>query len=150
MDVMRWNPFEELRALQDEMNRIFEQRVMPAVQKREHVSTRVWSPPVDVYEDDEEIVLYVELAGMNQEDIHIELTSDTLTIRGERKFEDGQRRDRFIRVERAYGEFRRSFTLSMPVKADEVRATYKAGILEIHLPKAEEIRPRKVEVKVAD
>lgn len=150
MDAVRWSPFEELKALQEEMNRLFEQRVMPAAQRREHVSTRVWSPPVDVYEDDDEIILYVELAGMKQEDIHIELTSDTLTIRGERKFEDGDRRDRFIRVERAYGQFQRSFTLGMPVKADEVRASYKSGVLEIHLPKAEEIRPRKVEVKFAE
>jgi len=150
MDVVRWSPFEELKALQEEMNRLFEQRVIPAVQRREHVSTRVWSPPVDVYEDDDEIVLYVELAGMKQEDIHIELTSDTLTIRGERQFGDSERKDKFIRVERAYGQFQRSFTLGMPVKADEVRATYRAGILEIHLPKAEEIKPRKVEVKVAE
>ncbi|MGC8834780.1 MAG: Hsp20/alpha crystallin family protein [Armatimonadota bacterium] len=150
MEIMRWNPFEELRALQEEMNRLFEQRFTQPAQRREHVSTRVWSPPVDVYEDDDEIVLYVELAGMKQEDIHIELTSDTLTIKGERKFEDGDRRDKFIRVERPYGQFQRSFTLGMPVKTDQVRATYKAGVLEIHLPKAEEIKPRKVEVKVAE
>ena len=85
---------------------------------------------------------------MRQEDIDIERTGDTLTLRGERKFENEERRNDFVRVERSYGRFQRSFTLGVPVQHDQVRATYRDGVLEVHLPKSEETRPRKVQVSV--
>jgi len=150
MDVLRWNPLEDLRTLQDEMNRLFEQRTAPTGHRREHVSSRVWSPAVDVYEDEDEIVLYAELAGMKQSDITIELLSDSLTIRGERNFPDNERKDKYIRVERPYGRFQRVFTLGVPINQEAVKASYRDGVLEIHMPKAEETKPRRVEVKVAE
>ena len=108
--------------------------------------TRTWAPAVDIFEDREEIVVKAELPGLKQQDIDIELTGDTLTLKGERRFEDTQRRDNYVRVERAYGHFQRSFTIGVPVQHDAVKASYRDGLLEIHLPKSEETKPKKVQV----
>jgi HSP20 family protein len=147
MGIVRFDPFREMDRLQGEVNRLFEgfagqpERSAGLVQ-----GGRLWSPSVDVAETENDIVLRAEIPGMKQEEIDIELTGDTLTIRGERKFENEERRENFVRVERTYGRFQRSFTLGVPVQGDKVRATYKDGILEIHLPKSEETKPRKVMV----
>jgi HSP20 family protein len=148
MGIVRFDPFRELDRLQSEMNRLFEgYSGAPERANGQLVqSGRMWSPSVDVAETENEIVLRAELPGMKQEDIDIELTGDTLTIRGERKFENEERRENFVRVERSYGRFQRSFTLGIPVQGDKVKATYRDGILEVHLPKSEETKPRKVMV----
>src|SRR5262245_45196239 len=117
-----------------------------AGQPPQHVSSRVWSPPVDVYEDQDAIVIKVDLPGMKQEEIDIERNNETLTIKGERKFEDEARREKYVRVERQYGLFQRSFTIGIPVEAEKVKATYRDGILELTLPKAEAVKPKKVQV----
>jgi len=104
---------------------------------------------VDIAETQNDVVLRAELPGLKQDDIDIELTGDTLTLRGERKFENEERKDNFVRVERSYGRFQRSFTLGVPVQNDQVSATYRDGMLEIHLPKSEQTRPRKVQVSVS-
>ena len=101
---------------------------------------------MDIFEDQNEIVVKAELPGLKQEDIDIELTGDTLTIKGERKFEDTQRKDNYVRVERSYGHFQRSFTIGVPVQHDDVKASYKDGVLEVHLPKSEATKPKKVQV----
>ena len=154
MGVVRFDPFREMDRLQNEVNRLFEgytsapgdRRDGPAIAGQSGVPGRVWSPSVDVAENQNEIILRAELPGLKQEDIDIELTGDTLTIRGERKFESEERKDSFVRVERSYGRFQRSFTLGVPVEAERVSATYRDGILEVHLPKSEATRPRKVQV----
>ena len=101
-----------------------------------------WTPAVDVAETEEAIVLHVELPGMKQEEIDIELTGDTLTLRGERKATT----EGFARIERRSGKFARSFTLATPVQNEKVRAAYRDGVLEITLPKSEETKPRKIAV----
>lgn len=147
MGIVRFDPFRELDRIQSEMNRLFEgvntgpERGTGLVQ-----NGRLWSPSVDVAETENEIVLRAELPGMKQQDIDIELTGDTLTIRGERKLENEERKENFVRVERSYGRFQRSFTVGVPIKADSVSATYRDGILEVHLPKSEENKPRKIGV----
>lgn len=119
-----------------------------AAQPRENVSTRVWSPAVDVYEDQDSIIIQADLPGVKQEAIDIEMNGDTLTIKGERKFEDPSRQDKYVRVERQYGAFQRSFTIGIPVEADKVKATYRNGTLELTIPKSEAVRPKKVQVSV--
>jgi HSP20 family protein len=116
-------------------------------QAREHVSSRVWSPSVDVYEDGEAIVIKADLPGMSQQEIDIEMNGDVLTIKGERHFEDEARRENYVRIERQYGAFQRSFTIGIPVETDKVTATYRNGILELTIPKAEAVKPKKVQVK---
>lgn len=137
------DPFESLLRLQDDLARAFNPR---AAQPREHVSSRVWSPTVDVYEDNDKIVIKADLPGLNQEDIDIEMNGDTLTLRGERKFDDEARREGYVRIERQYGAFQRSFTIGVPIEPDQVKATYKNGILELTVPKAEATKPKKVQV----
>ncbi len=146
MSLARWDPFRELEALQENVNRLFEESIVRP--RRESRADRVWTPPVDVAEDEEKVVVKAELPGMKREDIDIELSGDTLTIRGERKLENEERKEDYVRVERAYGRFQRSFTIGVPVKSDEVKASYKDGLLEITIPKSEEVKPKKVDVAI--
>ena len=146
MSLTRWDPFRELEALQEDVNRLFQESLTRP--KREMPSGRLWAPAVDVTENDESIVVKAELPGMKKEDIDIELVGDTLTIRGERKFQDEEKKENYVRVERAYGRFQRSFTLGVPVKQTDIKACYKEGVLEVTIPKAEEVKPKKVEVSV--
>lgn len=149
MSIVRYDPFRDLDRLQSEMNRLFEGVLAPTSERgtgQITQATRLWSPAVDVAETQSEIVLRAELPGLKPEEVDIELTGDTLTLRGERKFENEDRKDNFVRVERSYGRFQRSFTLAVPVNADAVKASYKDGVLEIHLPKSEANKPRKVQV----
>lgn len=146
MSLVRWDPFRELEALREDVNRLFQETM--ARPRRESPAARTWAPPVDVAEDENNIIVKAELPGMKREDIDIELTGDTLTIRGERKFEAEDKKENYVRVERAYGKFQRSFTLGVPVKTNEVKASYKNGLLEIVIPKAEEVKPKKVDVTV--
>ncbi len=146
-NIVRFDPFEDMARLQREVNRLFETSERGSGLARgnaEHASTRIWAPAVDIAEDQNEIVVKAELPGLKQEDIDIELTGDTLTIKGERKFDDTERKDSYVRIERAYGTFQRSFTIGVPVQNEHVSASYKDGVLEVHLPKSEETKPKKV------
>jgi len=145
--ISRWDPFRELAELQDRINRIFEDR-MTRTERGEPVSTRAWTPPVDIYEDEDQLVVRAELPGVKREDIDIQITDDTLVISGERKFEEGDGKRNYLRVERAYGPFHRTFSIGVPVRASRVKASYKDGILEVVIPKAEETRPKRVQVEV--
>lgn len=151
MDVLRWNPLDDLKTVQDEVNRLFELRTggrtAPATQ-RENVSARVWTPPVDVIENEHEIVLSVDLPGVQQEGINIELNGDTLSVSGVRPLPEEAQREKYLRVERQYGEFKRNFTLGVQIQQDNVSATFENGVLEVHLPKVEAVKPKRVEVKV--
>jgi HSP20 family protein len=148
-NIVRFDPFEDMVRLQREVNRLFEDAPRNGRSRTEHTTAPAWAPAVDIVEDRLEIVLHAELPGLKQEDIDIELTGETLTIKGERKFEDVQRRDNYVRMERSYGTFQRSFTVSVPVDADRVSASYKDGVLEVRLPKSEVTKPKKVPVTTA-
>jgi HSP20 family protein len=149
-NIVRFDPFEDLARLQREVNRLFEDSNRSGSRgSSEMTSARLWAPAVDIYEDGNEIVFRAELAGLKQEDIDIEMTGDTLTIKGERRFEDKQQKENYVRVERAYGQFQRSFTIPVPVEHDKVSASYRDGLLEIRVPKAEATRPKKVQVRAS-
>jgi HSP20 family protein len=146
--IVRFDPFEDLTRLQREMNRLFDDSARGPNRGNgaEMVSSRAWAPAVDIIEDQNEIVVKAELPGVKQEDIDIQVSGDTLILRGERKFEDTQKKDNYVRVERAYGTFQRSFTIGVPIQSDRVSADYKEGVLSIHLPKSEEVKPKKVQI----
>ncbi len=146
-NIVRFDPFEDLTRLQRDVNRLFEDNARPS-RGAEQASLRSWAPVVDIREDRDEIVVSAELPGLKQENIDIELSGDTLTISGERAFTDTERKDSYVRVERAYGSFRRAFTIGVPINAEGVAASYKEGILEVHLPKSEAVKPKKVAVSV--
>lgn len=147
-NIVRFDPFEDLTRLQREVNRLFDDSSRTPARNggAEHAAARSWAPAVDIYEDHNEIVVKVDLPGLKQDDIDIEITGETLTIKGERKFEDSERKDGYVRVERSYGLFQRSFTIGVPVDQDKVRAAFNSGVLDIRLPKSEATKPKKISV----
>jgi len=149
MALVRWeDPIDMLNRFEREMSALINQFFGNAAARRtEPTLPRVWAPAVDVREDDNEITINMELPGVKPEEVEIELTGDMLCVKGERKFQDEERRKDYVRIERAYGTFQRSFTLGTPTDAEKVTAHYRDGVLSITLPKAEQVRPKKVQVK---
>ncbi len=142
--LSRWDPFRDLQRLQDEMNRVFDDRL--ALRGGESVG---WTPAVDIYEDEEGVSLRVELAGVEPKDVEIRFENGVLTLSGERKLEREDKRDNYHRVELAYGTFTRSFSLPGTIDAEKIKAESKNGVLTVHLPKKPEAKPRSIQVKVS-
>ncbi len=143
MNIVKYDPFRELRSLHDELSRVF---VDPFGSGSEEISRGVWSPSVDVFENDDKIVLEAELAGMKADEVDVSIENNVVTIKGERKFEKKEEKDNYRRIERSYGSFTRSFTLPRTVTGDEASADFDNGVLKITLPKREEAKARKIEV----
>jgi HSP20 family protein len=141
--LVRWDPFREVTSLRDEVNRLFSRTL------GDGQGGSVWSPPVDVFDTKDAIVLKAELPGLGPDDIDIEVDDNVLTIRGERKFEETVEEGRYYRLERAYGSFARSLTLPQGVKSEEISANFEGGVLEVRVPKADEVKPRKITVGAA-
>ena len=139
MAIIRWDPFREMTSFEDQFNRLWRN-----VSERRQES---WLPAVDVFDTKDAVVLKAELAGMNPDDIQIEVDDNVLTIKGERKFEEKVDNDRYYRVERRFGSFQRSLALPQGVKADDIQASYEDGILEVRVPKVEEEKPKKITVQ---
>lgn len=140
--INRWDPFRDLTVLQDRINRMFNEVGRGS---EETAASRTWAPVVDILETEDDLRVRAEIPGMNRDDIEIEVTSESLSIRGERKLPEGDNAN-YIRVERPYGPFQRSFTIGTPVQPDKVKASYRDGILEVIVPKAEETKPKKIEI----
>ena len=143
MSLVRWEPFRDLLALQERLNRGFETARQTG---EEQLGT--WAPAVDIYETEKEIVLKADLPGMNLADVDISLNNNVLSVRGERRFEKEVKEDSYHRVERAYGNFVRTFTLPNTVNVEQIEASYDAGVLKITMPKREEARPKQIKVNV--
>lgn len=139
--LRRWDPFRDLSVLQDRINRVFNE----ISQDEAQTSERTWAPVVDIIENDNELIVRAELPGVKREDIDVEVTSDSLTIRGERVFPSDEKNN-YLRIERPYGKFQRQFSIGVAVQPDKVKASYRDGILEITVPKAEEVKPKKIEI----
>lgn len=146
MNIVKFN---DIRNLQDEMNRLFSLN-FPRFENREEIVRGAWSPSVDIIEGKEEIALEAELAGMNIEDVEVSIENNVITISGERKFDKKDEGENYHRVERSYGTFTRSFTLPRNVVSEEAKADFKNGILRVTLPKKEEAKARKIEIKSTD
>src|SRR5262245_11685981 len=147
MAIVRFDPAREFANLHDRMNRLFGDVYL----RDDDVSNRgAWIPPVDIYEtENHDLVLKAELPDMTREGIEVTVESNTLTLRGEKKFAGEVKEDRYRRVERSYGQFSRSFTLPNTVDATKVSADYKNGVLTVKLPFREEAKPRTINVEVA-
>ncbi|HTD52561.1 MAG TPA: Hsp20/alpha crystallin family protein [Thermoanaerobaculia bacterium] len=142
MNYLTFDPYREFHALQHR-----HLGGTPARRERdEELSLGAWIPPVDIEEDNEKLVLTAELPGFKEDQIDLQVEGGVLTIRGERTFEDKQDGKNFHRVERSYGQFVRSFTLPNNVDRDNVKASFKDGLLSIELPKREEAKPRQIKV----
>jgi HSP20 family protein len=147
MAITRWDPFREVATLQNRLNSLF-QDYNRGENAGDPVSASSFVPPVDIYEDDDKIVLKLEVPGLKQEDLDIQLENNTLTVRGERKFETEEKEENFHRIERRYGSFYRAFTIPNTVNADSVKADYDAGVLRIQLEKRAEAKPKQIKVQV--
>ena len=145
MAIIRWSPVRDMMSVQDEMNRL-----LGDVFGRRYAeeSTLPWQPPVDIEETREDYVVKAELPGLRQEDIKILVEDNRLVIRGEKHREAEVAGTNYHRVERVYGQFERSFTLTHAVRADRIEAVYRDGILTVRIPKAEEAKAREIQIKI--
>ncbi|MDT4965854.1 MAG: hypothetical protein QOJ64_591 [Acidobacteriota bacterium] len=146
MSIIRYDPFRDLRSLQDEVNRLFSTNVS-RYGDDEGIARGAWNPTVDIYENKDQIVIEAELPGMNREDFDLSFENNVITLRGERRFEKRDESDNYHRVERSYGSFTRSFTLPTTVSGENISAEYHNGVLRVTLPKREEIKARRIEIK---
>jgi HSP20 family protein len=143
--VARWEPFRDLTDIQHEMNRLFDSFFgRPAAATAE----RMWLPLCEMYETKDDLTIAFELPGVREKDVNVSITGDVLTVKGERKWQKDLTEESYHRLERAYGKFERTVPLPVPVQADKVKATYRDGVLEIKLPKAEEIKPKQVKIDI--
>lgn len=146
MSITRWDPFQNLATLQDQVNRLFENPL--AGRRAESSNLTAWAPAVDIYETENELVIKADLPDINEKDLDVRVENNMLTIRGERKFEQKVNEDNYLRIERTYGSFGRSFSLPTTVDTESIQAEYKNGALTVELPKRAESKPRQVKVKV--
>ena len=145
--IIRWDPFRNVSTLQEQVNRLFDS----AFSGRSNESAlTTWAPAVDIYETENELVLKADIPDINEEDLDIRVENNMLTIRGERKFEHEVKEDNYLRVERAYGSFSRSFSLPNTVNSEAIKAEYKNGVLKVEMPKRAESKPKQVKVNVSN
>jgi HSP20 family protein len=143
----RWEPFRNVTDIQGEVNRLFDSFLgRPA--SASAAMERAWAPAVDLYETKDDVVVAFEIPGVREKEIHVSITGDVLTVRGERQFSHDANDGNFYRVERTYGKFERNIPLPVPVQTDKVKATYREGVLEVRLAKAEEVKPKQIKVDI--
>jgi HSP20 family protein len=143
--IARWEPFRGVSTLQDQINRLFNDSFE---RNREESSLSAWAPAVDIYETEHELVVKADLPDVDPKDLDIRVENNILTIGGERQFEKKVHEENYLRVERAYGSFARSFTLSNTVNAEAIKADYQNGVLTLTIPKREEAKPKQIKVHV--
>ena len=150
MAIVRWEPFRDLQAVQERLNRVFDEafRGVPRGGDDEWALGGSWAPSVDIFEHEGNLVLKAELPGVDPKDVDVRVENNVLTLRGERKFETEVKKEKYHRVERAYGTFSRSFTLPNVVDTEKIKADYKDGVLSITLPKKAEAQPRQINIRL--
>jgi HSP20 family protein len=146
MSIVRFDPFRDITSFRDDINRLFAR----SLGEEGITGTRTWAPAVDVFETKDAVVLKAELPGLTADEVDVQIDDNVLTVSGERTFKDTVEEGRFYRLERSYGRFSRSLTLPQGIKADAISATFADGVLEVTVPKAEEVKPRKVAIGTGD
>jgi HSP20 family protein len=144
MPITLWSPVSELMKMNSQFNRLCDESLDRRTMEGPFGN---WSPAVDLREEDGQYILHADMPGMRKEDIEINVENNVLGITGERRFESESTKDTYHRIERAYGKFVRSFTLPVHVVAESINASYKDGVLEVTIPKAEESKPKKISIK---
>jgi len=147
IEFERWDPFRNASGVQREVNRLFDTFFGRPTAGGNGPSPRMWVPVLDVHETKDDLILSFELPGVSEKDVSLSITGDLLTLKGERAFNRDVTDDGYQHVERAYGKFERTVQLPMPVQADKVKATYRDGVLEVRLPKTEEVKPREIKIE---
>jgi HSP20 family protein len=144
MSIARWDPFLELKTLEDRLSRWLDRSTRPA--EGSFMSAFEFSPPADVYEDESKIALNMEVPGIKQEDLDIHIDGNTLSVSGERKVEQDEKRENFRRVERQYGSFSRAFELPPSADCNKISANFQDGVLQIEVPKRAEARGKQIQI----
>jgi len=147
--LTRFYPYRELNTLQDRVNRLFHESFNSHDGRDESLATSSFAPAVDVYEDEHNITLKLEVPGIDEKDIDVRVENGTLTVHGERKFEKDEKEENYRRIERQYGSFTRTFTLPNTVDTESVSADYDKGVLKIKLAKKSEAKPKQIKVNVS-
>jgi len=146
MELVRWNPIRDMFSLRNHMNRVFGDFYFPTNREEGDLSIWNWNPVVDVYDNDDNIVLKAEIPGIDKKDIEVDVKGRVLTLKGERSSDNEVKEDNYYRRERCFGKFERAFNLPVDVELDKIRANYKDGVLEIEIPKPEEKKPKQITV----
>ncbi len=146
MAIVRYNPFRELRTMQEQMNRLLD--LAWNREAGEELKEGVWQPPVDIYEDEESVVIKAEVPDIDQKDIEVRIEDNTLMLKGERKLDQSIQKENYHRVERYYGPFQRSFSLPATIDQEKIKANCERGVLTIVLPKREGKKPKQITVEV--
>lgn len=153
----RWRPFGgavehrdpfRMSDIQGEVNRLFDSFFGRPTTAVAPTGERMWAPAVDIWEDKDNLTLTFEIPGIRDKDVNVSITDDLLSVRGERRFDREVKDESYHRLERVYGKFERNVQLPMPVQSDKVKAVYRDGVLEITLPKAEEVKPKQIKIDV--
>lgn len=147
IELERWDPFRNGSDIQGEVNRLFDTFFGRPTAGGNGSSPRRWVPVLDMHETKDDLILSFELPGVSEKEISLSITGDLLTLKGERAFNRDVKDNSYQHVERAYGKFERSVQLPMSVQADKVKATYRDGVLEVRLPKTEEVKPRGIKIE---
>ena len=148
VSVERWDPFRNMSDIQGEVNRLFESFLGRPAVSGVGSAVRTWVPVLDMHETKDEVVLNFELPGISEKDVVLSITGDLLTLKGERTANREFKDENAYAAERVYGKFERNVQLPMPVEAGKVKATYRDGVLEVKLPKAEEVKPKAIKIDI--
>ena len=145
MNLVRWNPWRDMSTLQHRINHLFNEPFFRSGDDDE-LSLGTWSPAVDMFDDDDKIVIKAELPGMEKKDISVDIDNQVLTLSGERNYDNEVKEENYYRRERSYGKFQRAFTLPADVDSDKIKAEFKDGVLQVEVPKPEEQKPKQVTI----
>jgi HSP20 family protein len=143
--ITRRDPFLSFANWQDQVNRVFESAFHG---RAEGSALTAWAPAVDIYETENELVLKADLPDVNEKDLDVRVENNMLTVRGERKFEQKVKEENYLRIERTYGSFSRSFSLPNTINTESIKAEYKNGVLTVEMPKKAETKPKQVKISV--
>lgn len=146
MNLVRWNPLREMAAVNQSLDRWFDDSFFAPRRLTGATNLSTWNPAVDVYEESDRFVIKAELPGLDRQDIEVDLNDRVLTLKGERSYENEVKEDGYYRKERAFGKFHRAFTLPANLNADEIKAEFKDGLLTINIPKPEEEKPKQITI----
>ena len=148
MALVKWDPFRDVAELQNRINRMFDESFGRSRESDDELNLNAWRPTVDIYEAENGIVLAVELPGVGRENVAVEVKDDVLTLKGERLADPAISEESYYRRERLFGPFKRSFTLHQNIKPDQIKATFKDGILQVEIPRPVPEQPKQVTVNV--
>jgi HSP20 family protein len=146
MNLVRWNPWREMNTLQNRFNHLFDDSFFRPGRSDDDLSLGTWHPVVDMYDEDDRVVIKAELPGVDKKDIAVDLKDRVLTLSGERAYDNEVKEENYYRRERAYGKFQRAFSLPADVDSDKIKADFKDGLLKIEVPKPEKQKPKNITI----